>query len=141
MASNTGGVAIGGGDREEESGDAVDGAAAVEVEEALAGMEELSDEDLQVMLQQIMEKSRVIQQRLGAELDPITFVSAQVHVLIGELWPEQRDQTIFGIKVHSEIVNRLEEVGAEIRKQKLVEGVGMTPPRNRAEARRRERGR
>lgn len=91
------------------------------------------------MRDQIIAESSMIQRQLGAELDPITFISAQVHVLVKELWPDQRDQTIFDVKVHTEIRSRLQEVGAEIRKQKLVQGVGMTPPANRAEMRRMER--
>lgn len=85
-----------------------------------------------------MQQANEIQRQIGQELEPITFVSAQMHVLIKELWPDERDQTIFGIKVMQEIVGRLMEVGAEIRKQELVRGVGMSPP-NRQQRRQQER--
>lgn len=108
-------------------------------------LDELSDEDLAAHKAKIIGEINQLQRAMGQQLDPITFVSAQVHVLIKELWPDDRDQDLFDIKVHQEIKTRLEEFAVEARKQQLVSGIGMAPPaqtpRNRAEQRRMQRGR
>lgn len=144
LGSDTEGTDGGGGHREEEGGSVVDGATAFA--EGTVELDALSDADLIAVRDGIIAEGLLITQQLGSELDPITFVSAQVHTLINELWPEERDRTIFDIKVHQEILSRLKEVGAEIRKRQLVEGVGMSMPSvmpgqggNRAQRRQAER--
>lgn len=107
--------------------------------DGVTAIEDLSEADLVEMLERVTRESVEIQRGLGVTLDPLSFISVQIHVMLKELWPDERDRIIFDVKVQGEIKRRLLEAGTEMRKQQLVEGVGMSTPMNRQQKREIER--